>query len=362
MDLNYNIDLNLDQKQEFVLTPKLRMSIEILQYNSLELNDFIDEKIKENPLLERLENHKSNKINYSSNINKDRIEYEKFISYQPTFYESLKNQLFEVLAEKEMEAGKFIIGSFNGKGEITVELDVIAELFSFNLTEVKEIVKKIKSLDIDFNKLDNSENKVDYVDPDIIVKKEENDFKVIYKEKFSPTLGINNYYYNLLKNSDDEECKEYLKEKHQAAIWLIKSIVKRRETIKKIAEAIVKKQKDFFKNGIEYLDVMTMEEIAEEIEMHESTVSRATTGKYMQTPHGTFSLKLFFNSGIKGVSSVSIKAIISKEIKKEDKLNPLSDSKLAKIMKNKYEININRRTLANYRRAIGIDSSRARKK
>ncbi|SIQ92837.1 RNA polymerase factor sigma-54 [Halanaerobium kushneri] len=152
-----------------------------------------------------------------------------------------------------------------------------------------------------------------------------------------------------------------MKQKHQAAIWLIKSIVKRRETIKKIAEAIVEKQKEFFDKGLEYLHVMTMEDIAEEIEMHESTVSRARTGKYMQTPHGTFSLKIFFNSGIGDLSSVSIKAIISKGIAGEDKKSPLTDSDLAEVLINKYKVDINRRTIAKYRKSIGINNSRNRK-
>ncbi|SIQ92892.1 RNA polymerase sigma-54 factor [Halanaerobium kushneri] len=108
--------------------------------------------------------------------------------------------------ENEIEAGKFIIGSFNEKGKLTLELEVIAELFSFSLAEIEEIYNKIKTLDIDFTELNSLENKVDYVDPYIVVKKADNKYKIIYKEKFSPTLKINNYYYNLLKNSEDQEC------------------------------------------------------------------------------------------------------------------------------------------------------------
>ena len=102
-----------------------------------------------------------------------------------------------------------------------------------------------------------------------------------------------------------------------------------------------------------------MEEVAEEIEMHESTVSRATTAKYIQTPHGVFSLKFFFNSGIDGVSSVSIKAMLSEEIEAEDKSHPLSDSKLAQLFVDKYGLDISRRTVAKYRKSLAIKESRS---
>lgn len=360
MELDFNI--NLEQKQDLILTPELKMAIEILQYSSLELSEFIDKEIQENPLLEKMEKFQDNKYSYNNSITKDKIEYEKFISYKPSFCESLENQLFEVLNDNEIRVGKFIVGSFNDQGELTLDLEVIADLFEIELAQVETILEKIKKLNIDFSDLNPLENKVDYVEPDMIVKKELDDYKIIYKEKFSPTLKINNYYYNLLKQSDDPECIEYLKNKHRSAIWLIKSIIKRRETIKKIAEAILKKQKRFFEKGLEYLEVLTMEDVAKEIEMNESTVSRATTGKYMQTPHGVFNLKLFFNSGIDNVSSVSIKAILSKEIAKEDKAKPLTDSKLAEVLQAKHEISINRRTVAKYRKSLGIGSSRARKK
>ena len=131
--------------------------------------------------------------------------------------------------------------------------------------------------------------------------------------------------------------------------------------IKKIIKAIIKKQNDFLKKGFKFLYTMSMEEVAEMIDMHVSTVSRATTEKYLQTPYGLFSLKFFFNSGIDKFSSVSIKAIISEEIASENKDSPLSDTKLADILLEKYDLKISRRTIAKYRKSIGISSSRARK-
>lgn len=151
MNLDYNI--RLDQKQEIVLTPELKMAIEILQYSSQELSEFIDKEIQENPLLEKLSDslYKDNYSNISPK--KKRIEYEKFISYKPSFYEELENQLFEVLNKEEIKIGKFLVGSFNEKGELTVGMEVIAETFSIDKNKIKEILTKVKLLDIDFSKI-----------------------------------------------------------------------------------------------------------------------------------------------------------------------------------------------------------------
>ncbi|MFP4020391.1 MAG: RNA polymerase sigma-54 factor [Halanaerobium sp.] len=363
--MKLDMNLNLEQKQELVMTPKLQLAIEILQYSSLELNEYIEEEMKENPLLDILEAERD--MNYrESNFNsiqKEGIEYENFIAYKPDFCEQLENQLFEVLADDQIELGKFIVGSLNQLGELTLEFETIADYFSddnIGTKEVQEVYKKIKELDINQEE-DFASCKAEYINPDLIVKKEEGKFKIISNQNSYPTLTISSYYYNLLKNKDDQELSEYLKKKYQSALWLIKSIEQRKQTIKKIVRAIVKKQHDFFEKGLKYLYVMTMEEIAEEIEMHESTVSRATTGKYLQTPHGVYSLKFFFNSGINKLSSVSIKAIISEAIAQEDKSSPLSDSKLTELLAENYGLDISRRTVAKYRKSLGIAGSRSRK-
>lgn len=361
--MKLDVNINLEQKQELVMTPRLQMAIQILQYSSLELSEYIQEEIKENPLLDMLEANKdfnSRQASFNS-IKKDSVDYENFVAYQPPFCEFLENQLFEVLDDEKIEAGKFIVGSMNQSGELTLDLDVIAELFDFTLEETEKIYQKIKRLDINHDS-DFAECSTEYIDPDLLVKKVGDDYEVHSNQDSYPTLRISSYYYDLLKNQPDEEISEYLKQKYQSALWLIKSIEQRRETIKKIVEAIIKKQKDFFDKGLKYLYVMTMEEVAEEIEMHESTVSRATTSKYLQTPHGVFGLKFFFNSGIENLSSVSIKAIISEEISEEEKKSPLSDSKLAEILNLEYGIDISRRTVAKYRKSLGIPGSRQRKK
>jgi RNA polymerase sigma-54 factor len=364
--MSLNLNLNIKQKQELVMTTQLQMSIEILQYSSLELKNYIEEEMKKNPLLDMLESQQD--MNYrESNFNsirKKEIEYENFVAYQPDFCEYLENQLFEVLKDEEIELGKFIVGSLNESGELITEIDTINDIFKgqgFNKNKIEEVYEKIKKLDINYDN-NFASCKAEYINPDLIVKKEDGEFYIEEINTAYPALTISSYYYNLLKNQEDEEIRNYLKEKYQSAIWLIKSIEQRKNTIRKITKAILKKQIDFFENGLKNLKVLTMEEVAEVIEMHESTVSRATTSKYLQTPHGVFSLKFFFNSGINGVSSVSIKAMLSEEIEREDKAHPLSDSKLAKIFFENYNLDISRRTVAKYRKSLGIKSSHKRKK
>lgn len=364
--MKLDLNLNIEQKQELVMTTQLQMSIEILQYSALELKDYIEDEMKENPLLEMMESQRDMNYRESSfnSVQKKDIEYENFVAYQPDFCEHLENQLFEVLNDEEIELGKFIVGSLNESGELTTDFEMIAEIFSdegFDKEAVEEVYQRIQKLDINYDSSFAS-CKAEYIDPDLIIKKEDGEFYIEEKNTAYPTVTISSYYYNLLKNQDDAMISDYLKEKYQAAVWLIKSIEQRKHTIRKITQAILKKQMDFFENGLKNLKVLTMEEVAEEIEMHESTVSRATTAKYLQTPHGVFSLKFFFNSGIDGVSSVSIKAMLSEEIESEDRAHPLSDNKLAEIFAQKYGLDISRRTVAKYRKSLGIKSSRQRKK
>ena len=368
MDFNFNLNLEQKQQQELVMTQELQMAINILQFNSLELKEFIEEEMHENPLLDLIEAEAemdNREAGFQGPVNNE-IEYENFIPYKPHFCEYLENQLFEVLDESEYKIGKFIIGSLNEQGDLTLDYQEIAEVFSekkgrVKTEQIKEIHNKIQKLDINYA-VDLECRNPEYISPDFIIKKDEGKFDVFSNQDYYPDLRISPYYLNLMEKADNPETFEYLKKKYQSALWLIKSIEQRKETIQKIIKGIIKKQNDFFEKGLKYLYTMTMEEIAQEIEMHESTVSRATTGKYVQTPHGVFNLKFFFNSGIDKISSVSIKAIISEEIELEDKSSPLSDNKLAEVIQQKYQLDISRRTIAKYRKSIGIAGSRARKR
>ena len=206
-----------------------------------------------------------------------------------------------------------------------------------------------------------------YILPDIYVYKDGDDFKVVMNDDGLPKLKINRYYKESISNGTEipKDAKAYLHEKMQAASWLIKSIHQRQKTIYAVMESIIKFQRDFFDNGVAHLKPMILKDVAEDIEMHESTISRVTTNKYAYTPQGMFELKYFFNSSIKrtngdAMASESVKEKIKDLVSKEDPQHPLSDKKLAALLKED-NITIARRTVAKYREMLYILPSSKRK-
>ncbi len=209
-----------------------------------------------------------------------------------------------------------------------------------------------------------------YVIPDIYIKDIGGEFVVKLNDEGVPKLKINNLYKKLIKQEGktpaNDEASEYVQEKLRAALWLIKSIENRQKTIEKVTNAILKNQPEFFKKGAAHLKPMILKDIANEIGVHESTVSRVTKDKYVHTPLGTFELKYFFNAGIGGknggidIANESLKLKIKELIDNEDKKKPLSDQKIADIL-SKSDIKVARRTIAKYREALNILSSSKRK-
>lgn len=208
-----------------------------------------------------------------------------------------------------------------------------------------------------------------YVTPDIYVYEVGGEFVVKVNDDGVPRLRISKIYQQMLQQSDntaDKSAQEYVEERVRSAMWLIKSIQNRQRTIEKVSKAIVSKQQVFFKKGPEFLRPMILKDIAEEIGMHESTVSRVTTNKYMHTPIGLFELKYFFNAGLGGkdggmdVSSEVLKLKLKALIEGENPAKPLSDQKLADLL-SRNDIKIARRTVAKYREMLGILSSSKRK-
>ena len=169
------------------------------------------------------------------------------------------------------------------------------------------------------------------------------------------------------EEGEKDEVRDYIQDKLRGAMWLIRSIHQRQSTIVKVTESIIKFQKDFFEKGVEHLKPLVLKDVADDIEMHESTVSRVTTNKYVHTPRGLFELKFFFNSGITkndgdDLASEAVKAKIREIIADEDPKKPLSDSKIAKKLEADQNIDIARRTVAKYREMMGVLSSSKRKK
>lgn len=203
-----------------------------------------------------------------------------------------------------------------------------------------------------------------YITPDVYVHKVGEKYFVVANDDGMPKLKISGFYRAAM--ADNKDAKEYIQNKLRSAQWLIRSIDQRRKTIVKVTESIVEKQRDFFDKGIEYLKPMILRDVAEAVGMHESTISRVTSNKYVHTPRGIFELKYFFNSAIRrenadDIASESVKQAIKKIIGEEDEKNPYSDQKIVEILA-QHDIKIARRTVAKYREMMGILSSSKRKK
>jgi RNA polymerase sigma-54 factor len=207
-----------------------------------------------------------------------------------------------------------------------------------------------------------------YITPDIYVHKVGDEFHIVLNEDGLPKLRINSLYRDVLARDKAvaKDTREYVQDKVRSALWLIKSIHQRQRTIYRVMESIVRHQRDFFERGIAYLRPLNLRDVADDIGMHESTVSRVTTSKYAHTPQGIFELKYFFNSSInridgEAIASESVKERIRRIIAAEDARRPLSDQRIAEMLKNA-NIDIARRTVTKYRESMNILSSTKRRK
>lgn len=207
-----------------------------------------------------------------------------------------------------------------------------------------------------------------YVRPDLTVALKDDSIEVHLLEDEMPKIVFQKDYFDELASHKDEQLKEFMKDKHKDYLWLLKSLEQRKRTIQRVGLKIVEKQKDFFFYGPSRLQPLTMKEIADELEIHESTVSRAVRGKYMQTPYGTYELKTFFPAGLSGgggteetASAAQVKSKITELVNGEDKKKPLSDQEISNLLKEE-GWQVSRRTVAKYRDQLFIPSSSKRKR
>jgi len=206
----------------------------------------------------------------------------------------------------------------------------------------------------------------EYIIPDVYVRKDKNRWTVSLNPDTTPKLNINSVYAGLIQRADKSPDNTYMQGQLQEARWLIKSLHSRNETLMKVSTCIVERQKGFLEHGEEAMKALVLHDVAEEVGMHESTISRITNKKYMHTPRGIFELKYFFSSHVSTASggecsSTAIRALIKKLIAAEEAKKPLSDSKIAKILSDQ-GINVARRTVAKYRDAMTIPPSNERKR
>lgn len=246
----------------------------------------------------------------------------------------------------------------------------IARDCGVSVEEVIAAVKRISALEPKPGRRFYDES-AQYITPDIYIYKSGNEFIIVQNEDGLPKLRISNFYQNMLRANTNGAThngvtKEYVNEKMRSAVWLMRSIYQRQRTILKVTESIVKLQREFFEHGISRLRPMVLRDVAEDIGMHESTVSRVTSNKYVHTPQGIFELKFFFNSSIKrvegsDVASEAVKEKIKNIIQGEDVKRPFSDQEIVELLR-QVNIDIARRTVAKYREMLGILSSSKRKR
>jgi RNA polymerase sigma-54 factor len=235
-----------------------------------------------------------------------------------------------------------------------------------NIEDVVTAIQVIKSLEPRPGR-QFVEEEPQYINPDVFVHKIEDEFVILVNDDGMPKLHVNNFYKNAFKEDGNfsDDAKEYIQDKMRSATWLIRSIHQRQKTIYRVMESILKFQRGFFEKGIAFLKPMVLRDVAEDIGMHESTISRVTTNKYVHTPRGIFELKYFFNSSIQriqgeAVASASVQEKIRQIIESENPKKPYSDDKISKILKES-NISIARRTVAKYREMMRVLPSNKRK-
>lgn len=223
--------------------------------------------------------------------------------------------------------------AFNRMNKIAKEMDLTLH----DLQQACDFIKRLEPKP--GRTFGGSSNEVKYITPDATITFIDGEYIIIVNDYAGPRLNINNFYKNLLKDGGDRQTTEFLQEKLNSATWIIKSIEQRRQTIYKVVESILKYQIEFFEKGEKFLVPLTLKDVAEDIEMHESTISRATNGKYVQTPRGLFELKYFFSAGLSSqegdISATSVKLMIKEIIDNEDTKKPYSDQQICDVLKEK---------------------------
>lgn len=244
----------------------------------------------------------------------------------------------------------------------------IAQELNLSLLQVQAIRDFIRTLDPKPGRQYSDGDQVHYIAPDITVQKVGDEYVILVNDAVGNRLHVSNHYRRILTSPEDVDgqTKRYVETKLNSAVWLIRSIEQRRLTIYRIVETLLRLQRPFFDYGVRHLRPLTLREVAVEIDVHESTVSRATANKYIQTPHGVFPLRVLFDSGVesangKGAAAESVKRLLADLVSQEDPYKPYSDQQLSELLARR-GISVSRRTVAKYRQEANIPSSGCRRR
>lgn len=270
----------------------------------------------------------------------------------------MKECLFLQLARKgaaDSLAARVVLEGFEDLK--ACKYDRIRRRLGVSTDELREAINEVSKLD-PRPRTDESAPDAGYITPDLIVEEVDGDFVVFLNDQGVPRVRINPTYRQILLSDGDSEEREFIAKKLKAARWIVQSIENRRRTMVRVMESIVRAQRGFFERGVSALRPLTLQQIADDVSMHESTVSRVTRGKYVQTPRGTFELKYFFSSGIRTrdgqeIASKAVRDAMREIISKENKQKPLSDQKIAEELR-RLGFRISRRAVAKYRDQMGI--------
>lgn len=243
---------------------------------------------------------------------------------------------------------------------------VLAERLGVSTAQVQTAIDFIRELDPRPGLRVGDGSDTAYIYPDVTVLDVAGEWIVMVNDSYSPRLRVNPFYHRLLQAAQTEETRKFLQDKFNAALWLLKAVEQRRTTLHRITEFIVAYQQDFFHRGVKHLRPLRLRDVADALEIHESTVSRAVNGKYVQTPRGMFELRYFFSVNLEtrdgcGASSTGVKQQLQELVDQEDKTQPLTDLQLAEKLQQQ-GIKISRRTVAKYREELGIPSSTMRRR
>lgn len=469
MKLDYQ--LKIEQTQKLIITPELKMAIALLQYSTMELHDFIQEELLNNPVLElgesevRGEEESPPEETVSGEQQEDDFPWEEYFrdmdldasGYVPnpagrdwseyptvdhyacsprTMMEELLGQLrFMRLSSRSFSVAAYLIGNLEPSGYLKVDLAELASALGVAAEEMEAALRTVQSLEptgiasrslqeclmlqldsleappplavkivenfisaaadgrfrqiaarlgctvkevqdaVDFIRTLNPKPgsifggapEARYIVPDINVEKVGDKYEIVMNDQLVPQLMVSPFYRRLAQNGvGDEKLSVFIKGKLERAAWLLRSIEQRRLTLYRVAQQIIQIQQPFLEQGIKQLKPLTLKDVAQAVGVHESTVSRATANKYMQTPRGLFSLKFFFSSGLTGergedYSSRSIKSYMRELIEREDPQSPYSDQQLTELLEEK-GIAVSRRTIAKYREELSIPASYRRRR
>jgi RNA polymerase sigma-54 factor len=477
MALESRLELRLTQK--LILTPQLQQAIKLLQMPHLELSQFLNLELMENPFLEESsdevsldeltpeekdsleieEQHDDEGVPLEKLMNfsvdeyfEDRISdgrdmgyfnpgtvtppsFEQFLSKKPDLYDHLLWQLrLSHVSEPIMRIGEILIGNIDENGYLVASLEEVCTAAGDSIEKAEEALSVIQTFDppgvgarslleclllqvkalqlqdtivekIIKNNMNELEKKIypviaqqhgitlnevlasvkvieglepkpgrnfsnaspNYVSPDVYLTRTEDGYQIILNDEGVPKLRVSSFYKNLIQHNSafPKEDKQFLIEKMRSAVGLLKSLDQRHRTIYRVTETLLDLQKDFFDGGVEHLKPLTLKEVASSLNLHESTVSRVTSNKYLSCEHGIFGFRYLFSSalasGIGSVSSTAVKNTIRKIILEEGHLKPLSDQHIAEMLK-RDGIVIARRTVAKYREELGIPSQIQRRK